>query len=199
MIRFAAVSLLVLSACTSASSQLDRTYAANTNLYIALIDFAGSSPHGWSGTPAEAGDDAYTMEDFERLFGEGTEGFGPTDDHTVADDEELPNLYGTSVQSLCRRLRELTARRSGWLSPEMLVGRLNRLLAGWTNYFILGQVSPAYAAVDRHGTRRLRQWLCRKHKVRTGNHVRFSDERLWHDCGLTRLVPRTTGFPWAKA
>ncbi len=59
-----------------------------------------------------------------------------------------------SVQSLCRRLSELTARGSGLLAPEVVVGRLNRLMTGWANYFILGQVSPAYAAVDRHATRR---------------------------------------------
>ena len=70
---------------------------------------------------------------------------------------------------------------------------------GWANYFILGQVSPAYAAVDRHATRRLRQWLCRKHKVGGGKYVRFPDPCLWQDHGLTRLGPRTTSFPWAKA
>ena len=104
-----------------------------------------------------------------------------------------------SVQSICRRLSELTTRRSGLLSPEVVVARLNRLLTGWANYFTLGQVSPAYAAVDRHATRRLRQWLCRKHKVRFGKYVRFPNERLWQDYGLTRLVPRTASFPWAKA
>ena len=67
------------------------------------------------------------------------------------------------------------------------------------NYFNLGQVSPAYAAVDRHATRRLRRWLCHKHKVRTGKYVRFPDERLWNEYGLTRLDPRTASFPWAKA
>ena len=104
-----------------------------------------------------------------------------------------------SVQSICRRLSELTTRRSGLLSPEVVVARLNRLLTGWANYFTLGQVSPAYAAVDRHATRRLRQRLCRKHKVRFGKYVRFPNERLWQDYGLTRLVPRTASFPWAKA
>ena len=81
----------------------------------------------------------------------------------------------------------------------MLVGRLNRRMIGWANYYILGQVSPAYAAIDQHATRRLRQWLCRKHKVSAGKHVRFPDQRLWQEYGLTRLGPRTTGFPWAKA
>ena len=104
-----------------------------------------------------------------------------------------------SVRSICRRMSELTTRRSGLLRSEDLVARLNRLLSGWANYFILGQVSPAYAAIDQHATRRLRQWLCRKHKVRTGKGVRFPDERLWREYGLTRLGLRTASFPWAKA
>ncbi|MHB1857975.1 MAG: group II intron maturase-specific domain-containing protein [Acidobacteriaceae bacterium] len=33
------------------------------------------------------------------------------------------------------------------------------------NYFRLGPVSKAYRAVDRHARKRLRQWLCAKHKV----------------------------------
>ena len=41
------------------------------------------------------------------------------------------------------------------------MARLNRLLTGWANYFTLGQVSPACVAIDRHATRRLRQWLGR--------------------------------------
>ena len=81
----------------------------------------------------------------------------------------------------------------------MVVARLNRLLTGWANYFTLGQVSQAYAAIDHHATQRLRQWLCRKHKVRSGKEMRFSDERLWQDYGLTRLAVRTASFPWAKA
>ena len=104
-----------------------------------------------------------------------------------------------SVQSICRRVSELTTPRHVLLPPGVVVERLNRLLTGWANYFTLGQVSSAYEAIDRHATRRLRQWLCRKHKVRTGKHVRFPVERLWSDYGLTHLAPRTASFPWAKA
>ena len=104
-----------------------------------------------------------------------------------------------SVQSICRRVSELTTPRDGLLSPRVVVARLNRVLTGWANYFTLGQVSPAYEAVDRHATRRLRQWLCRKHQVRTGKEVRFPAMRLWSDYGLTRLTLRTASFPWAKA
>ena len=104
-----------------------------------------------------------------------------------------------SVQGICRRISELTTRRDESLPPGVVVERLNRLLTGWANYFTLGQVGPAYAAVDRHAARRLRRWLCRKHKVRLGEIVRFPDERLWQQYGLTRLIGRTASLPWAKA
>ena len=105
----------------------------------------------------------------------------------------------SSVVSVCRRISELTQRRYGLLDSEVVVRRMNQVIEGWANHFQLGQVSPAYNAVDEHVIRRLRRWLCRKHKVRTGKYVRFSDERLWNDHGLTRLALRPARFPWAKA
>ena len=77
--------------------------------------------------------------------------------------------------------------------------RINRMVSGWANYFRRGQVSPAYAAIDQQTTRRLRQWLCRKHKVKAGKYVRFPDERLYDEYGLVRLKQTTKGLPWAKA
>ena len=47
-----------------------------------------------------------------------------------------------SVQSICRRVSELTASRYGLLEPEVVVGRINRLLTGWANYFTLGTGQP---------------------------------------------------------
>ena len=104
-----------------------------------------------------------------------------------------------SVQSLCRKISEWTAPRNGTLPPGELVESLNRMMTGWANYFRLGQVSPAYRAIDRHAVRRLRQWLCRRHRVRSGGKMRFPDERLWRQYGLTCLETRTKSFPWAKA
>ena len=104
-----------------------------------------------------------------------------------------------SVQGICRKISERTDRRWQHQAPDRLVGELNRMISGWARYFQLGQVSPAYAAVDAHTTKRLRQWLCRKHKVRSGKYVRFSSDRLWQHHGLIRLAPTTTGLPWAKA
>ena len=104
-----------------------------------------------------------------------------------------------SVRSICRKISELTQPRYGQLELEQMVERLNRALLGWSNYFVLGQVSPAYAAVDAHAAKRLRQWLCRKHKVKSGKYVRYPDARLRDDFGLVRLKLQTASFPWAKA
>ena len=105
----------------------------------------------------------------------------------------------SSVQSICRKISEQTARRYGMLDSGEMVRRLNWMLSGWANHFHLGQVSPAYAAIDAHTERRLRQWLCRKHKVRGGGYVRFSHDRLYNHYGLTHLKSTTTSLPWANA
>ena len=36
-----------------------------------------------------------------------------------------------SVQSICRRVSELTTSRTGVLEPRAVIDRLNRLLTGW--------------------------------------------------------------------
>ena len=89
--------------------------------------------------------------------------------------------------------------RYGLLASETVVERLNRTIIGWANYFSLGHVSPAYSAVHRHAVRRFRQWLCRKHKVKSGKYVRFSEQRLHNDYGLVHLTRQNMGLPSAKA
>ena len=103
-----------------------------------------------------------------------------------------------SVQSICRKISEMTTRHYGLLASEVVVERLNRTITGWANYFSLGHVSPAYRAVNQHAVGRLRQWLCQKHKVKTGKSVRFSDQRLQDVYGLVHLTRRTMGLPSAK-
>jgi RNA-directed DNA polymerase len=103
------------------------------------------------------------------------------------------------VQRLCRETSEMTGRGTTLLDAEVLVRRLNRKLVGWANYFCLGPVSPAYRAIDQHVTRRLRQWLCRKHKVQEAKYPHFPDEFLYHELGLVRLRSRTHHLPWATA
>ncbi len=104
-----------------------------------------------------------------------------------------------NVQDICHRISEMTDRKSVWMDAEAKVAELNRMISGWANYFTLGQVSPAYSTIDRHATRRLRRWLCHKHKMKSGQYVRFPDARLRDDFGLIHLAPTTRAFPWAKA
>ena len=104
-----------------------------------------------------------------------------------------------SVQGICRKVSDMTAKGHGWLPPEVMVERLNQTIRGWANFFSLGQVSPAYSAVEHHTARRLHRWLCLKHKVKTGKYVRFPVERLYDQYGLFRLTRTAMGLPSAKA
>jgi group II intron reverse transcriptase/maturase len=103
------------------------------------------------------------------------------------------------VRRLCETIREETSRRFLWRDPEELVGRLNRRMVGWANYFHLGPVSKAYRVVDHYVTSRLRQWLCEKHKQPGRGTARFPDRYLYDTLGLVRLPSRTRNLPWAKA
>ncbi len=104
-----------------------------------------------------------------------------------------------SVRSICRKISDMTAGGYGGRSPEEMVERLNRTMIGWANYFCIGQVSPAYAAVNQHTAKRLRQWLSRKHKTQKWSLVHFPDPRLYDRYGLHRLTRQTMGLSSAKA
>jgi RNA-directed DNA polymerase len=102
------------------------------------------------------------------------------------------------IARICQAIREETRRR--WLPTDVeeRVGKLNRMMVGWANYFCLGPVSKAYRAIDRQARFRLRQWLRGKHKIQGAGTERFSDEYLYDTLGLVRLELRTRNFPWAK-
>jgi RNA-directed DNA polymerase len=99
------------------------------------------------------------------------------------------------ISRLIREISEQTERR--WLAlldEEELIGRLNRKLIGWANYFCLGPVSKAYRTVDRHVCHRVRQWLCAKHKVAGQGTSRFPDNYLHQQLHLVALGARTPKF-----
>ena len=95
---------------------------------------------------------------------------------------------------LCREISEMTSGRL-FKDVEEQVATINRKLNGWANYFRLGQVGQAYGSVDYHTVRRLRQWLCKKHKVRTAGVSRFSADYLYLEVGLVRLRWLKRNFP----
>jgi len=102
------------------------------------------------------------------------------------------------VQRICATISQATRRSQTQRDVAGLVARLNRLISGWANYFRLGPVSKAYRAVERHTRRRLRQWLCAKHKRPGSGIARYPADLLYEEFGLVRLTKRTASFPWAK-
>ena len=103
------------------------------------------------------------------------------------------------VIRLCEAISSETGRNKTLLDQETVVGTLNRMMIGWANYFCLGPVSKAYQAVERHARKRLRQWLCAKHKESWPATKRFPEAALHDVLGLVRLTTRTRSLPWANS
>jgi group II intron reverse transcriptase/maturase len=102
------------------------------------------------------------------------------------------------VQRICAAISAETGRNKTPLAAKEVVKTLNRMTTGWANYFCLGPVGRAYRAVDQHTRKRLRQWLCAKHKVRWPGKKRFPTVSLYQVLGLVSLTERTASLPWAK-
>ncbi len=96
------------------------------------------------------------------------------------------------VIRICQAISSETGRNRTQLDHKTVVTKLNQMMNGWANYFCLGPVSKAYQAVDRHACKRLRQWLCAKHKEARLTTRKYSDAIL-HD----RLV--WSGLPSGRA
>jgi RNA-directed DNA polymerase len=103
------------------------------------------------------------------------------------------------VIRICEVISEMTGRDQTLLDQGMVVAKLNRTMIGWANYFCLGPVSKSYRAVERHACKRLRQWLCAKHKEVWPGTKRFPEASLHEVRGLVRLTKRTSSFPWATS
>jgi RNA-directed DNA polymerase len=103
------------------------------------------------------------------------------------------------VIRICEAISSETGRNKTLLDQRTVVGKLNRMMIGWANYFCLGPVSKAYRAVEQHARKRLRQWLCAKHKVSWPATKQFPEAGLHDVLGLARLTTRTRSFPWATS
>lgn len=91
------------------------------------------------------------------------------------------------IQAICAEISERTDRRTTWQDVRAVVRDLNWKLQGWSGYFCVGTVVPAYTIVLKHARRRLRQWLCGKHKVRGSGYARFPNQHLHEELGLHQL------------
>ena len=103
------------------------------------------------------------------------------------------------VQRICQAISDETGRNMIHMDATEVVKKLNQRMVGWSNYFCLGPVGKAYAAIERHARKRLRQWLCAKHQVAGSATKRFSEASLHDRFGLIKLKERTRNFSWAKS
>lgn len=91
------------------------------------------------------------------------------------------------VTRLCAAISDMTGRQWLWKDDAAQVAELNQLLVGWRQYFARGVFWKAFRAVDRHVWRRLRWWLCRKHKVRGPGGTTYPLAYLYDVLGLVSL------------
>jgi hypothetical protein len=96
---------------------------------------------------------------------------------------------------MVEKIHALTALKTAWQETTALVGRLNRTLRGWANYFQVGSATRAYRAIDSYTATRLRRWLRNKYKLRRRRGGTYPSSYLDGHFGLVRLSARG-GVAW---
>jgi group II intron reverse transcriptase/maturase len=99
------------------------------------------------------------------------------------------------IRGLCRGISELTDRQTCLREVPTQVAYLNRKIVGWANYFCLGPAVRVYGIVMKHARRRLRRWLCAKHKVRSREYARYPNDYLHDQLHLVRLGGKASSVP----
>jgi RNA-directed DNA polymerase len=92
-----------------------------------------------------------------------------------------------SVKRVKRKLHEVLSPWNTGPWPEV-ARRVNRILVGWSNYFGHGTLYYAYRAVDNHLYDRVRHFLRRRHKIKSGGTSLLPTGKSLREWGLGRLL-----------
>lgn len=92
-----------------------------------------------------------------------------------------------SIERVKGKLHEVLSPWNVGTWPQV-AKQVNRILAGWSNYFSHGTCYFAYRAVDNHLYDRVRHFLRRRHKVRSGGTSLLPTGKSLRDWGLVRLL-----------
>lgn len=95
-------------------------------------------------------------------------------------------------QALRDRVRELTRRCTTWRATGTVVGEINQVTRGWSNYFALAHYHRSFGQMNHFIAHRMRQWLWRKHGNPSGKYKRWPDRDLFSTYGLYPLPTWTT-------
>lgn len=87
-----------------------------------------------------------------------------------------------AIQSIKDQVSAATYRSTLNQDLDELLLRLNRMLAGWANYFRHGVSKKTFNAIDSHTWNRIAGWLRRKHRIGRSQLRRFCD-RGWRFAG----------------
>lgn len=94
----------------------------------------------------------------------------------------------TSVRRLKTKLRRMVGNHMSWISEEKLIGEVNRVLRGWTNYFSYGSLWKVYRKLEKFAHQRIRGWLVHKYRVEGRGERRFQTTYIYGTLGLIDLT-----------
>ena len=101
-----------------------------------------------------------------------------------------PRPSRKKITRLCNEISELTGRGTTWLEVKVQIGRINRKLRGWSNYFRIGTVRQAYHNIDHPRPLPGEAWLCaRSSRCRVRVEPGSPDAYLYQELQLS--TPRT--------